>query len=372
MPPGDLTISDQSNRELPALLPLGPNRVWRTYLGGRTLEALGGADAPEDSHRPEDWIASTTRAVNPGTGHPADEGISRVEAGGVSLLLTELYARHPDYMLGPAHLARFGPSGGFLVKFLDSAVRLHLQCHPTREFSRRHLGADAGKTEAYIILSTRPEVHDPYIYLGFQQLPTRSELRRAIADQDEAALSACFESVAVEPGDVFVVPGGMPHAIGEGVFMIEIMEPTDFAVRLEFERGGYVLPEEARFMGRDVDFAVSMLSFEELSVDAVRQRLFQRPRLLRKTAGGRVLELVGAGATPCFRVKKLAVADAMGHSEDSFCIAIVTRGTGRASCGDTQLELEFGDRFLVPFAAGEVVYRTDGDMDVVLALPPQA
>jgi mannose-6-phosphate isomerase len=40
-----------------------------------------------------------------------------------------------------------------------------------------------------------------------------------------------------------MVPGGMPHAIGEGVFMIEVMEPTDFAVRIEFERGGYVLPE---------------------------------------------------------------------------------------------------------------------------------
>jgi len=56
------------------ILRLPPNRVWRTYLGGRTLDELasevGGhvpvpAFSPADTHFPEDWIASTTRAINP-------------------------------------------------------------------------------------------------------------------------------------------------------------------------------------------------------------------------------------------------------------------------------------------------------------------
>ena len=47
------------------LLRLLPNRIWRTYLGGRELDRLAGAPAPLDAHFPEDWIASTTRAVNP-------------------------------------------------------------------------------------------------------------------------------------------------------------------------------------------------------------------------------------------------------------------------------------------------------------------
>ena len=56
------------------ILRLPPNRVWRTYLGGRTLDQLasevGGhvpvpAFSPADTHFPEDWIASTTRAINP-------------------------------------------------------------------------------------------------------------------------------------------------------------------------------------------------------------------------------------------------------------------------------------------------------------------
>ena len=35
------------------LLLLPPNRVWRTYPGGRTLDALAGVTNPADSHLAE-------------------------------------------------------------------------------------------------------------------------------------------------------------------------------------------------------------------------------------------------------------------------------------------------------------------------------
>ena len=56
---------------------LAPNRVWRTYLGGRNLDAIEGKAAPEDSHFPEDWILSTTLASNVGR-ESIREGISSV------------------------------------------------------------------------------------------------------------------------------------------------------------------------------------------------------------------------------------------------------------------------------------------------------
>ena len=104
-----------------------------------------------------------------------------------------------------------------------------------------------------------------------------------IEEQDSDAILACFEKIPIKPGDVFMVPGGMPHAIGEGVFMIEIMEPTDFAVRIEFERGGYVLPEESRFMNRGIDFALSMFNYEPTSVETIKERFFCEPRVIGNT-----------------------------------------------------------------------------------------
>ena len=144
---------------------LPPNRVWRTYPGGRTLDQLAGKTSPADSHFAEDWIASATRAVNPphaasSRGGPlgsTSPGISQVRIGHdpAPRDFTALLASDPGYFLGAAHVRKYGAQPQLLVKFLDSGTRLHFQVHPTREFAQRMLGAPSGKTEAYYVLGTR-------------------------------------------------------------------------------------------------------------------------------------------------------------------------------------------------------------------------
>lgn len=34
-------------------------------------------------------------------------------------------------------------------------------------------------------------------------------------------------------GDVWFIPAGVPHAIGAGIFMVEIEEPSDFSILAE-------------------------------------------------------------------------------------------------------------------------------------------
>src|SRR5581483_3343309 len=100
------------------------------------------------------------------------------------------------------------------------------------------------------VLATRETGPAPFIYIGFQRPPPAAELKHLIETQDIAAIEACFDKIPVRAGDTFIIPGGTPHALGAGIFMIEIQEPSDLVVRFEFERAGYVLPEAARFMQR--------------------------------------------------------------------------------------------------------------------------
>lgn len=51
-----------------------------------------------------------------------------------------------------------------------------------------------------------------------------------------------------------------------------------------FEREGYVLPEEARFMGRDVGFAMNLIAFTPLPIEQVRQQYGCKPQLKKKEA----------------------------------------------------------------------------------------
>ncbi|AHM63043.1 phosphomannose isomerase-like protein [Flammeovirgaceae bacterium 311] len=352
------------------LLLTPPNRVWRTYPGGKTLDELSGSAEPSDSHFAEEWIASTTRAVNKGREDFQQEGLSKVEINGELYYLKMLMEEFPEAILGRRHYEKYGANTQFLLKFLDSAIRLHIQAHPTIPFAQKYLNSNSGKTEAYVILGSRSEVAEPYIYLGFQHPLSKEAFRRAVLEQDQERLLSCFEKIPVKAGDVFIVPGGLPHAIGEGVFMIEIMEPTDFVVRLEFERGGYVLPEEARFMGRDVDFALDMIDFSSRPVEQIREKFFCRPAVITKEAGFEESILISSEHTSCFSVHQLNVSGNYNRRSEGFHVGIVSNGEGVAEAGSEKINLKKGDKFLIPFQTEAVKYSGDW-LEIVFTYPPK-
>ena len=359
------------------LLRLPPNRVWRTYPGGRTLDQLEGAGSPADTHFAEDWIASTTRAINPGREHLA-EGVSLVCVGGDDTPqdFAQLLASDPEYFLGAGHVRKFGAAPHLLVKFLDSGTRLHFQVHPTREFARERLGAPSGKTEAYHVLAVRSAgAADSagYIYVGFQRPPSRDALRRMIATQDVAAIEACFDKIPVKPGDTFIIPGGTPHALGPGVFMVEIQEPSDLVVRFEFERAGYVLPESARFMGRGLEFCLDVFNLAPLAAEELERRVRCRPRRRRDLGPGSWQdELIGAEQTDCFRVRETHLGGPVVKDETSAVIAIVTSGEVAVSAGGITHRFLTNDKFFLPAGLGPVAFAPAGRAVILECLPPSA
>lgn len=360
------------------LISLPPNRVWRTYPGGRTLDRLAGAAQPADSHLAEDWIASTTRAVNRGREEIA-EGVSPVLVGHdpTPRDFVQLLASDPVYFLGAAHAAKFGAQPHLLVKFLDSGTRLHFQVHPTREFAQRVLGAPSGKTEAYHVLAVRDDLPSDgeatgYICVGFQRPPSPAQLREWIVTQNLTAIEACFDRIPVRAGDTFIIPGGTPHALGAGLFLVEIQEPSDLVVRFEFERAGYVLPESARFMNRGVDFALTVFNFAPLTAADLATRVRCQPRRLRELGPGSFQdELIGAGRTDCFRVRKTHLAAPVVKDETTFAIAIVTRGSVTAEVGGEVHRLGTYDKVFLPAGLGPVRFTpAPGGCEILECLPP--
>lgn len=354
---------------MPKILLLAPNRVWRTYSGGLMLDRMEGKAAPQDSAFPEDWIGSTVRAINPDRGH-ITEGLARVSYAGGEAALADLVTADPHYFLGAAHVERFGANPMVLVKYLDSAVRLPFQVHPTVEFSRRHLNAESGKTEAYYILGTRAEVAEPYIYLGFQRPPSKSELRRMIVEQDIGAMEKCFDRIAVKPGDIFVVPGGLPHAIGGGVLMVEVMEPTDFVARIEFNVAGRVIPESARFMGRDLDFCLDLFSYDALPVDEVQSRWRCSPRTLEKTATLHREALVDFRMTDRFNVLRTTLNGRAEWRAHGFTVLLVVEGSCVVAAGGERIALQQFDRIVVPHGMGALEITPDQRVVLLECLPP--
>ena len=346
------------------------NRVWRTYQGGKLLDTIEGKENPQDSSFPEDWIGSTVEARNVGREH-VSEGLAMVtDDEGQSVPFRDLLQKDQPYFLGKSGNTMRSMDDIPLVKYLDSSTRLHFQVHPTREFAQERLGVPRGKTEAYVILETREDVSDPYIYAGFQRSPSREQLKKWIKTQDVASIESCFDKIPVKPGDVFLLPGGRPHALGEGILMLEIMEPSDLAVRFEFERCGYEIPEQARFMGRDIETALDVFNFDPVSPEKVDAEFRCNPKVLTTDEYGNSLEeLIGADDTSCFTVKRASVNGSFNRKEDAFFYGIVTDGSGTFRIGDDVTQLNRWDRFFCPAGVSEFEYQTDSGMSILECYP---
>jgi mannose-6-phosphate isomerase len=300
----------------------------------------------------------------------AHEGLSTVCNGdggsGKAVLLKELFELDPLHFLGEAHVNVHGTNPGFLVKLLDSATRLNLQAHPTREFARTRLNSPYGKLECYHILGTRPAFM-PTIRLGFQHPPDKAEFRRAVVEQDMFALGSWFDFILVQPGETWLVPGGVPHAIGGGLLLVELMEPSDLSIRFEFEREGMVVPPEARFLGRDVDFAMDVLDFTRLPLNEAFTKYCLPPREIWSSAAFSEQVLVDGHQVDCFEAHKIVVRLAASIPKDPrMMICIVVQGTGDIAVEGETASVKAGSKVLVPAAATTLKVRPGGSEPLVM------
>ena len=211
---------------------LSGERAWRTYIGGSLIDGLHGRKEALDTNFPEEWIMSTVRARNTGR-EDIVEGLSMV-AGEPDISLADVIEKYPVEMLGETHMKQCGKTLGVLVKIIDSAERLTVQVHPTKEKARMLFDSAYGKTECWHILGGR-EINGekPCIYLGFKEGITREYWKHLFDTQNIEKMLDCLHKFEVKAGDTFLVEGGIPHAIGAGCLLVEVQEPTDYTSRVE-------------------------------------------------------------------------------------------------------------------------------------------
>jgi mannose-6-phosphate isomerase len=353
-------------------IPLDPNRVYRFYKGGALIDRFRGAPDAADTDKPEDWVGSITPANNPGAGHPHDEGLSKIALpSGEQVALKTLLEAFPEQTLGAAHLSKYGASTGLLVKLLDSSVRLPIHCHPTRPFARQHFSSIFGKTEAWIVVETRPIPGvEPYVMLGFKEGVEKQTFRRQVERQQIADMKAGLHRVPVKPGDIFYVKAGLPHAIGEGVFLIEAQEPTDFSIVAEWQ-GFPIAPEDAH-IGLGWDVAIDCFDFTNYRQQQLLDEYRLDPLLLREERGGAEWQLLGGKTADYFRATRLRAEGELPIDERGFYIGIVTGGQGVLSGGFGEIELRQGDSFVCTAAVADHAFRPTGEqpLEVVRCLPP--
>ncbi len=326
---------------------LEPNMPATFYRGAGRIERLRGGSPAGREGRPEDWIASTTSRFGRDT-----DGMTRLADGS---LLAGVIAEDPVAWLGAEHVARHGADPALLVKLLDAGQRLPLHAHPGRGFAAKHLASPYGKTEAWIVLEATPGAS---VHLGFTREVSAAELTGWVRAQDVEAMLAATNRVPVAPGDTVLCPGGTPHAIGAGILLIELQEPTDWSVIMEWR--GFPLGPGDVTPGLPLDEALACV---DRRACPPRRLNAMRGRPLNRAIGS----LLPEAADPFFVAERVD-SRVSGHLSPGYGVLVVTGGNGRLSTetGSSVL-ISRGSTVLIPYAAGASMLA--GDVQAIRCLP---
>jgi mannose-6-phosphate isomerase len=263
-----------------------------------------------------------------------ERGLSRFADG---TLVRDAVAADAEGFLGPDHVARYGADTGLLVKLLDAGQRLPAHFHPGRAFARDSLDSRYGKTEAWIILEADPGAA---VWAGFKRPVELDEVREWMRTQDADAMLAAMYELPVSPGDTVFVPAGTAHAIGAGILLLELQEPTDFSVLLEWD--GFQLSPHDGHLKLGWDRALEALDRDEAEPPVA-------------------AETLPDAADPYFRAECVHGGDAL---DPGFSILVVLDGDGALN----GTPLTRGTALLIPHAAGET--QLQGDVSAIRCRPP--
>jgi mannose-6-phosphate isomerase len=202
-------MTEQSAR-VSVVVPRLDTKPW----GGRNLERYGLALPP---------------------GQPIGEALATageavITAGdGAGRTIDELVREDPSGRLGARGRAAVSDRETFplLVKLIDAAENLSIQVHPDDDGARPL--DRLGKTEAWYVLDAAP---GSKLYLGLRPGSGIEEFA-ASARKLDGSSADYLRAVDAQPGMTILIPAGTVHALGAGVMVYEIQQPSDVTFRLD-------------------------------------------------------------------------------------------------------------------------------------------
>ena len=225
-----------------------------------------------------------------------------------------------------------------LTKFIDAREKLSVQVHPSDDYALRNEG-QYGKTEMWYVVEADEGAG---IYMGLSKTVTAEKFADMVAD---GTVEDVLKFHKVKAGDVFFIPAGTVHAIGEGVLIFEVQQNSTLTYRLY------------DYMRRDKDG-----NLRELHVD--KAMLVSDLSVYKPTefAAGEVI-----GSCKYFEVRRCEIDGEriLTVGDDSFLSISVVAGDGtvegtRATAGDT---------YFSPAGSGEI--KISGELTILAISVPK-
>jgi mannose-6-phosphate isomerase len=302
-------------------------KIW----GGKKIKTVLGKDYGDLDNCGETWELSGVEG-----------NISEVENGALyGKKITDLIQIQKGELVGEKIYQEFGNEFPLLIKFIDAAKDLSIQVHPNDELAlKKH--NKRGKSEMWYILQSD---QGSKLVSGFNQQLTKDEFEK---HHNDGLLNSILNSEKVKKGDVFYLPAGRIHTIGNGLLLAEIQPTADITYRIyDFNR----VDKEGNKRELHLDDAMEAIDFSHYPN-------YKTQFIDNRNQTNSII------STPFFTTNKLTLDKKIAidrSSLDCFKIYIGVGGNGKIG-GES---IKFGEVMLVPAAMKNYSIEPEGDLELL-------
>lgn len=242
--------------------------------------------------------------------------------------LNEILEIYMGELVGDKVFQQFGNEFPLLIKFIDANDVLSIQVHPDDKLSKERHQA-FGKTEMWYVMQADK---DASLISGFNQQVNKEQYIEALKNDTIESLLANHK---VQTGDVFFIPAGRVHAIGQGIMLAEIQQTSDVTYRIyDFNR------KDKNDKTRDLH--------TDLAIDAIDFSYSKEARTNYSLQNNQPTEVVNCDyfKTNIIEFDKTLERDFYGY--DSFLIYLCVEGEFDIQYSDQKEVVTTGETILIP------------------------
>ncbi len=248
--------------------------------------------------------------------------------------LTDILKTYQADLVGGYVLEEYPDEFPLLVKFIDANQELSIQVHPNDELAeQRH--QCKGKSEMWYIFQAD---ENSSLISGFNQDVSKETYLEKLANGE---LETILNREKITAGDVYYLPAGRVHTIGEGLLLAEIQQTSDVTYRIyDFDR----VDKNGNKRELHTELALDALDFKK-------QKEYKTPYI------NKINQLVSLAKTPYFSTNKLWFDKGTTRNYeklDSFVIYLCFEGELVIDYTEGEINLKKGEAILLPATIKEV------------------
>lgn len=229
-----------------------------------------------------------------------------------------------------------------LIKLIDACDKLSVQVHPDDNYAKKE-GLPAGKTEMWYILDAKEGAK--LVYGMNKDIPLSDDEIKLAASN--GTLEKYLNYAEVKKGDVFFIPAGLVHAIGEGILIAEVQQNSNTTYRMyDYDRKDKDGNKRELHIDKAVEVIDKALPYANNNV------------VLEEETDGVTLSLISK--CEYFTVKTLKLANkSYKCGSDKMLFALCLDGGGEFLYENSSYSFTKGDSYLFPEGTGSFDIRTE-------------